>query len=57
MLLGFARRYEPDLQFGALIARMAVFVPVFAVVWIAVLAIFYFTGTDVGPGMPIHLAK
>ena len=37
VLLGFARRYEPDLQFGALIARMAVFVPVFAVVWVAVL--------------------
>jgi aminobenzoyl-glutamate transport protein len=55
VLLGFARRYEPDLQFGALIARMAVFVPVFAVVWVAVLAVFYFTGTDVGPGMPIHL--
>jgi len=57
VLLGFARRYEPDLQFGALIARMAPFVPVFAVVWIVVLAIFYFTGTNVGPGMPIHLPK
>jgi aminobenzoyl-glutamate transport protein len=56
VLLGFARRYEPDLQFGALIARMAVFVPVFGVVWVAVLAIFYFTGADVGPGMPIHLS-
>ncbi len=57
VLLGFARRYEPNLQFGALIARMAVFVPVFGVVWIAVLAIFYFAGADVGPGMPIHLSK
>ena len=57
VLLGFARRYEPDLQFGALIARMAPFVPVFGVVWVAVLAIFYFTGADVGPGMPIHLPE
>jgi len=57
VLLGFARRYEPDLQFGALIARMAVFVPVFWVVWVIVLAVFYFTGTDVGPGMPIRLSR
>jgi aminobenzoyl-glutamate transport protein len=55
VLLGFARRYEPGLQFGTLIARMAVFVPVFGVVWVAVLAAFYFSGADVGPGMPIHL--
>ena len=55
VLLGFARRYEPSLQFGALIARMAVFVPVFGAVWLVVLAIFYFAGADVGPGMPIHL--
>lgn len=57
VLLGFARRYEPDLQFGTLIARMAVFVPAFWVAWVAVLAIFYFTGADVGPGMSIHLPK
>ena len=57
VLLGFARRYEPDLQFGALIARMAVFVPAFWVVWVLLLAVFYFTGTDVGPGMPIHISK
>ncbi|KQT94139.1 hypothetical protein ASG49_04305 [Marmoricola sp. Leaf446] len=55
VLLGFARRYEPSLTFGALIARMAVFVPVFLVVWLAALAVFYVTGTDVGPGMPIRL--
>ena len=57
VLLGFAKRYEPDLQFGTLIARMAVFVPAFAVAWLAVLVIFYVTGADVGPGMPIHLRK
>ncbi|SDS35623.1 aminobenzoyl-glutamate transport protein [Nocardioides scoriae] len=57
VLLGFARRYEPGLQFGALMARMAVFVPVFFVVWVAALAVFYFTGTDVGPGMPIRLPQ
>ncbi len=55
VLLGFARHYEPDLKFGALIARMAVFVPAFWVAWVLLLAVFYFTGTDVGPGMPIHL--
>jgi aminobenzoyl-glutamate transport protein len=57
VLLGFARRYEPNLQFGALIARMAVFVPAFWVVWVLLLAVFYFAGVDVGPGMPIHLSK
>lgn len=40
MLLGFARRYEPDLQFGTVIARMAVVVPAFWVAWVAVLAAF-----------------
>jgi aminobenzoyl-glutamate transport protein len=55
VLLGFARQYEPNLKFGALIARMAVFVPVFWLAWVLVLAVFYFTGTSVGPGMPIHL--
>lgn len=57
VLLGFARTYAPDLQFGALIARMAPFVPAFWVVWVLVLAVFYFVGIDVGPGMPIHLSK
>jgi aminobenzoyl-glutamate transport protein len=57
VLLGFAKRYEPDLQFGALIARMAVFVPVFWVAWVLVLLAFYLTGVPVGPGMPIHLEK
>jgi aminobenzoyl-glutamate transport protein len=57
VLLGFARQYEPNLKFGALIARMAVFVPVFWVAWVLILAVFYFTGADVGPGMPIHLSK
>lgn len=36
---------------------MAVFVPVFWVAWVIVLAVFYFTGTDVGPGMPIRLSE
>jgi aminobenzoyl-glutamate transport protein len=57
VLLGFARQYEPDVKFGALIARMAVFVPAFWVAWVLVLAVFYFSGTDVGPGMPIHISK
>jgi aminobenzoyl-glutamate transport protein len=57
VLLGFARRYEPDLQFGALIARMFVFVPAFWLAWVLLLGVFYYTGTEVGPGMPIHLSK
>lgn len=57
VLLGFARKYERGLQFGALIARMAIFVPVFWVAWVLVLLAFYLTGAPVGPGMPIHLEK
>ena len=57
VLLGFARRYQPDLTFGSLIAKMAVFVPPFWIVWVIVLAVFYFAGIPVGPGMPILLGR
>lgn len=55
VLLGFARKYMPDMQFGGLIAKMAVFVPAFWIVWVLILFGFYITGSTLGPGKPVHL--
>ncbi|MBC3192281.1 AbgT family transporter [Pseudonocardia sp. C8] len=54
-LLGVAREYEPGLKFGTLITRLAVFVPVYLVGWIAVLAAFYYADLPLGPGTGFEL--
>jgi aminobenzoyl-glutamate transport protein len=55
IILGFLRAYAPNAGLGTVIARALPFGLVFLVLWIAVLAVFFFTGTPVGPGMGIHL--
>jgi aminobenzoyl-glutamate transport protein len=51
IILGFLRAYEPRAGVGTVIARALPFSLVFLVLWTAVLAVFYFAGIPVGPGM------
>lgn len=49
------RRYEPDAGLGTVISRMLPFVVPFWVAWVLVLAVFYFFGIDMGPGVGIRM--
>ncbi|MBM7785993.1 AbgT family transporter [Tenggerimyces flavus] len=53
--LEYARRYQPELQLGGLLARLSIFVIPFWITWVAVLTIFYVFGLPVGPGSEIRL--
>ena len=55
LLLAMVRAYEPDVKLGTLMARLAVFVPPFLVVWTAILGAFYALGLPLGPGAGITL--
>jgi aminobenzoyl-glutamate transport protein len=55
LVLTMARRYEPNLRLGTLVARLLPFAPAFAVVWIGILALFYFLGLPPGPGQSVLL--
>ena len=55
IFLVMLKRYEPEAGLGTVIARMLPFVIPFWVAWVIVLAIFYFTGFDVGPGVGIRI--
>ncbi|WP_431927172.1 AbgT family transporter [Amycolatopsis tucumanensis] len=57
VLLTVLRRYEPDLRLGTLIARTSIFVIPFWVVWVALLAVFYFGDIPFGPGVHVHLPR
>ena len=55
IFLVMLKRYEPDAGLGTVIARMLPFVIPFWVAWVIVLAGFYFTGADVGPGVGVRI--
>lgn len=55
VILGFLRAYEPKAGLGTVIARAFPFTVVFFLIWTAFLALFYFTGIPVGPGMGSHI--
>lgn len=55
LFLAMVRRYEPQAGLGTVIARMLPFVVPFWVVWTAILAVFFFFGIDVGPGVGIRI--
>ncbi|MCW2757353.1 MAG: hypothetical protein JWO46_1099 [Nocardioidaceae bacterium] len=50
-----AQRYDKKFDIGMIFARMSLFVAPVAVVWVVILAIFYFAGIPLGPGTTIHL--
>ena len=49
------KRYEPHAGLGTVISRMLPFVVPFWVAWVLVLAVFYFFGLDMGPGVGIRI--
>lgn len=55
IFLVMLKRYEPQAGLGTVISRMLPFVIPFWISWVIVLAVFYFTGTDVGPGVGIRI--
>jgi aminobenzoyl-glutamate transport protein len=55
LVLTMARRYVPEMQLGTLVARLLPFVPAFAVVWVGILAVFFFADLPPGPGQSIYL--
>ncbi|MFW5417589.1 AbgT family transporter [Nocardiopsis sp. CNT-189] len=55
IILGFLRAYEPKAGIGTVIARSLPFSLVFLVLWTLVLAVFFFAGIPVGPGMEARI--
>jgi aminobenzoyl-glutamate transport protein len=55
VILDFARRYQPDTTLGSMLARLSVFVIPFWIVWVVILAVFYFAELPVGPGAGVRL--
>lgn len=55
VLLTMLRRYEPQAGLGSIISRMLPFSVTFWLAWVAVLTLFYVTGTPLGPGAEIRL--
>lgn len=55
IFLVMLKRYEPEAGLGTVISRMLPFVIPFWVAWVAVLAVFFFSGLDVGPGVGIRI--
>ena len=53
LMLAMLRAYEPEAKLGTLMSRLAIFVPPFLVVWMAILGVFYALGLPLGPGAGI----
>jgi len=50
-----ARKVDPEITIGWLIRRTSFFVPAAMLTWFVVLAVFYFAGIPVGPGVGLKL--
>jgi aminobenzoyl-glutamate transport protein len=57
VILDYARRYQPEATLGSMLARLSVFVVPFWVVWVIILAVFYFGDLPVGPGAGVYLRE
>ena len=55
VFLMLLKRYEPGAGLGTVISRMLPFVVPFWIAWVVVLAVFYFLGLDVGPGVGVRI--
>lgn len=55
VLLAMMRRYEPEVGFGSVMARMLPFVIPFWVAWASLLALWFFLDLPLGPGNGIML--
>ncbi|MDO5533451.1 MAG: AbgT family transporter [Propionibacteriaceae bacterium] len=57
VLLTYLKKYQPEAGFGSLAAGMLPFVVPFWVIWLAIVALFYFAGLPLGPGNDIFIAE
>lgn len=57
VLLTYLRKYQPNAGFGNLMAGMLPFVVPFWLLWMAVVAVYYFAGLPLGPGNDIFIAE
>ena len=57
VILDYARRYQPEATLGSMLARLSVFVVPFWIVWVIILAVFYFGDLPVGPGAGVYLRE
>lgn len=55
IFLMMLKRYEPKAGLGTVISRMLPFVVPFWIAWVVILAVFYFLGLDMGPGVGIRI--
>ncbi|RZT87145.1 aminobenzoyl-glutamate transport protein [Pseudonocardia sediminis] len=55
VLLSTTQRYDSRFTLGMLFSRMALFVVPVTVLWVGILALFFFTGTPMGPGTTIGI--
>ena len=55
VMLDYVRRYQPETTLGTMLARLSVFVLPFWIVWVMILAVFYFGDLPVGPGAGVRL--
>ncbi|MDO5727183.1 MAG: AbgT family transporter, partial [Bowdeniella nasicola] len=57
VLLAMMRRYEPEVGFGTVMARMLPFVVPFWLAWAGLLALWFFADLPLGPGNAIMLPR
>jgi aminobenzoyl-glutamate transport protein len=55
VILDYAKRFESEGTLGTMLARLSIFVIPFWIVWVAILAVFYFGDIPVGPGAGVRL--
>ena len=55
VILGFVRRYAPEMGLGSVIANMVPFSVTFTVIWIIQLLVWIFLDIPLGPGGGIFL--
>lgn len=57
IILAFMKRYDKNASIGSYMALMLPYSLIFLGAWIILLAIFYFTGLPLGPGVNIYLEQ
>lgn len=55
ILLPIMRRYDKNASIGTYMSLMLPYALAFLITWIILLAIFYYTGIPLGPGITPHL--
>jgi aminobenzoyl-glutamate transport protein len=54
IIIAFARRYDPDVGLGTLVAAMMPYSVAFLLSWLVLLVAWVVLGVPLGPGAPVH---